>query len=41
MAAVVIHNPWFSVEAEARQREVWLATAPTLYDSHTTSSGDN
>src|SRR6266540_2486345 len=41
MTAVVIHNPWFSVHAEDRPRGARLATAPTLYGSHTTSSGDN
>src|SRR5204862_2919511 len=41
MATVVIHNPWFSVQAEDRPSGARLATAPTLYGSHTTSFGDN
>src|SRR5438105_14687132 len=39
--AVVIHNPWLSVQSEDRPSGALLATTATLYGSHTTSFGDN
>src|SRR5207244_12475309 len=41
MADIIIHNPWFSVQADESPSGARLATAATVYGSHTTSSGCN